>query len=48
MIFKSVKRIMENIIFFIFEIIKFVLVIVPVLISVAYLPLAERKVLEYI
>ena len=38
---------MENIIFFIFEIIKFVLIIIPVLISVAYLTLAERKVLGY-
>ena len=38
---------MENIIFFIFEIIKFVLIIIPVLISVAYLTLAERKILGY-
>jgi len=38
---------MENIIFFVFEIIKFIIVIIPVLISVAYLTLAERKVLGY-
>ncbi len=38
---------MKSLIFLIFEIIKFVLVIIPVLISVAYLTLAERKVLGY-
>ena len=38
---------MENVVFLIFEIIKFVLILVPVLISVAYLTLAERKVLGY-
>ena len=38
---------MKELIFSLFEIIKFFLVIVPVLISVAYLTLAERKVLGY-
>jgi NADH:ubiquinone oxidoreductase subunit H len=38
---------MENLIFIIFEIIKFVFILIPVLISVAYLTLAERKVLGY-
>ena len=38
---------MKSVIFLIFEIIKFFLIIVPVLISVAYLTLAERKVLGY-
>lgn len=38
---------MKNVIFIIFEIIKFFIVIIPVLISVAYLTLGERKVLGY-
>lgn len=38
---------MELIIFVIFEIIKFLIVAIPVLISVAYLTLAERKVIGY-
>lgn len=38
---------MENLIFLIYELIKFVLIIVPVLISVAYLTLAERKIIGY-
>lgn len=38
---------MKIIIFIIFEIIKFIIVAVPVLISVAYLTLAERKVIGY-
>ncbi len=38
---------MENIIYYVIEIIKFLLLIVPVLISVAYLTLAERKILGY-
>lgn len=38
---------MNILIFIIFEIIKFVIIIIPVLISVAYLTLAERKVLGY-
>ena len=38
---------MNQIIFIFFEIIKFLILIIPVLISVAYLTLAERKVLGY-
>nr|YP_010889997.1 NADH dehydrogenase subunit 1 [Bargmannia elongata]WJJ69984.1 NADH dehydrogenase subunit 1 [Bargmannia elongata] len=38
---------MKIILFLIFEIIKFFLIIIPVLISVAYLTLAERKILGY-
>lgn len=38
---------MEFIINFIFNLIKFLIIIVPVLISVAYLTLAERKVIGY-
>ena len=38
---------MNTIIFIIFEIIKFFFIIIPVLISVAYLTLAERKILGY-
>nr|YP_009905969.1 NADH dehydrogenase subunit 1 [Spirocodon saltatrix]QLH56862.1 NADH dehydrogenase subunit 1 [Spirocodon saltatrix] len=38
---------MKILIFSIFEIIKFLIILVPVLISVAYLTLAERKVLGY-
>ena len=38
---------MKELLFSLFEIIKFILIIVPVLISVAYLTLAERKVLGY-
>lgn len=38
---------MSLIAFLLFEITKFLLLIVPVLISVAYLTLAERKVLGY-
>nr|YP_010890023.1 NADH dehydrogenase subunit 1 [Erenna sirena]WJJ70010.1 NADH dehydrogenase subunit 1 [Erenna sirena] len=38
---------MDNLIFIIFEIIKFFIIIIPVLISVAYLTLAERKILGY-
>nr|YP_010889984.1 NADH dehydrogenase subunit 1 [Rhizophysa eysenhardtii]WJJ69945.1 NADH dehydrogenase subunit 1 [Rhizophysa eysenhardtii] len=38
---------MDQIVFFIFEIIKFLIIILPVLISVAYLTLAERKILSY-
>lgn len=38
---------MDNIIFIVFELIKFIIVAVPVLISVAYLTLAERKVIGY-
>ncbi len=38
---------MNIIIFIIFEIIKFFFIIIPVLISVAYLTLAERKILGY-
>nr|WJJ70024.1 NADH dehydrogenase subunit 1 [Physonectae sp.] len=38
---------MNTIIFIIFEIIKFLFIIIPVLISVAYLTLAERKILGY-
>nr|ALO20638.1 NADH dehydrogenase subunit 1 [Ptychogena lactea] len=39
---------MNTVIFIIFEIIKFIIIAVPVLISVAYLTLAERKVIGYI
>lgn len=38
---------MQNILFIIFELIKFLIIAVPVLISVAYLTLAERKVIGY-
>ena len=38
---------MEIINFIIFEIFKFIIIIIPVLISVAYLTLAERKILGY-
>ena len=38
---------MENILFIIFELIKFLVIAVPVLVSVAYLTLAERKVIGY-
>ena len=38
---------MENILFIIFELIKFIIIIIPVLISVAYLTLAERKIIGY-
>lgn len=38
---------MENIIFLLVELIKYLIVAVPVLISVAYLTLAERKVIGY-
>lgn len=38
---------MEFIKFIIFDIIKFIVIIIPVLISVAYLTLAERKVIGY-
>ena len=38
---------MNNLIFIIFEIIKFIIIIIPILISVAYLTLAERKILGY-
>lgn len=38
---------MQTIVFVIFEIIKFIIIAVPVLISVAYLTLAERKVIGY-
>jgi len=38
---------MELILNFIFDIIKFLIIIIPVLISVAYLTLAERKVIGY-
>lgn len=38
---------MNMLIFIIFEVIKFFIIIVPVLISVAYLTLAERKILGY-
>lgn len=38
---------MENLLFLIYELIKFILVVVPVLISVAYLTLAERKIIGY-
>jgi len=38
---------MENLIFLIIQIIKFLIIAVPVLISVAYLTLAERKIIGY-
>ena len=38
---------MENILFILFELIKFLIVAIPVLISVAYLTLAERKIIGY-
>lgn len=38
---------MNNLLFFCYELIKFVIILLPVLISVAYLTLAERKVLGY-
>ena len=38
---------MKILLFLVFEIIKFFLIIIPVLISVAYLTLAERKILGY-
>ena len=38
---------MEILLFIIFELIKFLIIAVPVLISVAYLTLAERKVIGY-
>ena len=38
---------MQTIVFVIFEIIKFIIIAIPVLISVAYLTLAERKVIGY-
>ena len=38
---------MQNILFIIFELIKFLIIAIPVLISVAYLTLAERKVIGY-
>lgn len=38
---------MNNLIWIIYETIKFIIIIIPVLISVAYLTLAERKVLGY-
>ena len=38
---------MENILFILFELIKFLVVAIPVLISVAYLTLAERKIIGY-
>ena len=38
---------MENIIFILLELIKFLIIAVPVLISVAYLTLAERKIIGY-
>lgn len=38
---------MNILIFTLFEIIKFIIIIIPVLISVAYLTLAERKILGY-
>ena len=38
---------MDNLLFIILELIKFLIVAVPVLISVAYLTLAERKVIGY-
>jgi len=38
---------MQMLISIIFDIIKFLIIIVPVLISVAYLTLAERKVIGY-
>ena len=38
---------MDNLLFIIIELIKFLIVAVPVLISVAYLTLAERKIIGY-
>lgn len=38
---------MNQLYFLLFELIKFLIIIVPVLISVAYLTLAERKVIGY-
>lgn len=38
---------MESVIFILCELIKFLIIAVPVLISVAYLTLAERKVIGY-
>lgn len=38
---------MDKILFIIFELIKFLIIAVPVLISVAYLTLAERKIIGY-
>ncbi|WP_171480090.1 NADH-quinone oxidoreductase subunit H, partial [Acinetobacter baumannii] len=38
---------MDNILFYIFELIKFIIIAIPVLISVAYLTLAERKIIGY-
>jgi NADH:ubiquinone oxidoreductase subunit H len=38
---------MNFIYFILIEIIKFIIIIIPVLISVAYLTLAERKILGY-
>ena len=38
---------MEKLIFSLIEVVKFLIIIIPVLISVAYLTLAERKVLGY-
>lgn len=38
---------MKTILFVLFELIKFFVLIIPVLVSVAYLTLAERKVLGY-
>lgn len=38
---------MSTIIFILYELIKFLIIAVPVLISVAYLTLAERKVIGY-
>lgn len=45
--FKFIKKIMEMLLSIIFNTIKFLIIIIPVLISVAYLTLAERKVIEY-
>jgi len=38
---------MESVLFILFELIKFLVIAVPVLISVAYLTLAERKIIGY-
>jgi NADH:ubiquinone oxidoreductase subunit H len=38
---------MKNLYFILLEIIKLLIIIIPVLISVAYLTLAERKILGY-
>ena len=38
---------MKVVIFIVYELIKFLIIAVPVLISVAYLTLAERKVIGY-